>query len=49
MEPCDAHFETWWRCFLRRQAGIATVQDLAFSRMAWELSMAVQKKLGAIP
>ncbi len=49
MTPADAHFQDWWRLWLRQQAGLATVPDLVFSRMAWEMSMAAQKKLGKVP
>jgi hypothetical protein len=47
-EPADAQFLTWWQCWQRQQAGIGTVHDLIIMRMNWELSMAIQRKLGAL-
>ncbi|MCP1316374.1 hypothetical protein [Halomonas sp. 707B3] len=48
MTPCDAQFHTWWQCWQRQQAGIATFHDLIIMKMTWELSMAMQRKLGAL-
>lgn len=48
MTACDAHFRVWWRVFLLRQAGVATFTDLIAAKVAWECSLALQRKLNPL-
>ncbi|WP_162500903.1 hypothetical protein [Modicisalibacter coralii] len=44
-EPCDSWFALWWRCLLRRHAGIATPADLMQGEMGWQMSMAIMQRM----
>ncbi|MGE6780694.1 hypothetical protein ACQKFL_23945 [Vreelandella titanicae] len=44
----DPHFRAWWQCWQKQQAGVATFNDLIIMKMNWELSLALQRKLGSL-
>ncbi|WP_185859282.1 hypothetical protein [Vreelandella populi] len=48
MEPANPYFQQWWQAWQKQQAGVATLSDLIATRVHWEMSMALQKRLGGL-